>query len=190
MAPRTEEQFEEIRSEKVKLIMGVALRLFANNGFDSTSISKIAKEANISKGLMYNYFSSKEELLVKIMISGMEEFIHYLQVKDNNNIKKEEIIQFIDGSINSLKQNIDYYKLYFSLAFQPKVFQILGEDFMGIIEKLIEKFVIYFSQKGEKNPYVKARFMLALIDGIGIHYISDIEHFPIDETRELIIEML
>jgi AcrR family transcriptional regulator len=190
MAPRTEEQFEEIRNEKVELIMTTALELFANNGYDSTSISKIAKAAGISKGLMYNYFQSKEALLAKIMMSGMDSFLHFLQVEDMEHIKKEELIRFIDGNLDSLKQNTDYYKLYFSLVFQPKVFKILGNDFMIIFEQLIEKFVLYFTQNGVKNPYVKARFILAIFDGVGIHYIGDVAHFPLDDVRELIIEML
>ena len=57
--PRTKEQFEEIRSEKVKMIKEVALRIFANEGYFQTSIAKIAKTANISKGLLYNYFERK-----------------------------------------------------------------------------------------------------------------------------------
>jgi len=190
MSPRTAKQFEEIRNDKVKLIMSTALQLFANKGYDSTSISQIAKTAEISKGLMYNYFTSKEELLSKIMMSGVNEFMHFLIIKDQNNIKKEELIKFIDGNITSLKKNVDYYRLYFSLAFQPQVFQILNKDFMLIFEELIEMFVKYYTQKGEEKPYVKARLILALFDGVGIHYINDIENFPLDEIRELIIEML
>jgi len=190
MAPRTEEQFEEIRNEKMKLIMDTALEAFAQNGYESTSISKIAQSAGISKGLMYNYFSSKEALLQRVIMDGMENFMHFLKVEDERNIKKEELIQFIDGNMNSVKENTDYYRLYFSLIFQPRVFYLLGNDFMVIFEQLIEKFVLYFTQQGEKNPYGKARFILAIFDGVGIHYISDKEHFPLDDIRDMIIEML
>ena len=71
MSPRTEKQYEQIREQKRALILETALRLFADEGFHSTSISKIAKGAGISKGLMYNYFGSKEELLKDIVISGI-----------------------------------------------------------------------------------------------------------------------
>ena len=190
MPPKTEEQFAEIRNEKTLLIMETALLLFANNGFDNTSISAIAKHAGISKGLMYNYFDSKDSLLKAVIMSGMDNFMHFLQVEDENNIEREELIRFIDGNLESIKQNTDYYKLYFSLVFQPKVFSLLGNDFMLIFEQLIHKFVLYFSQKGEKKPYVKARLLLALFDGVGIHYISDPENFPLDDIRELIIDMI
>jgi len=61
---------------------------------------------------------------------------------------------------------------------------------MIIFEQLIQKFIMYFTQQGEKNPYVKARFILAVLDGVGVHYISDTRNFPLDDVRELIIEML
>ncbi|MCK5855989.1 MAG: TetR/AcrR family transcriptional regulator [Bacteroidales bacterium] len=190
MAPRTEEQFEEIRNIKVNLIVKTAMELFAINGYDSTSISNIASAAGISKGLMYNYFSSKDELLKKVMLSGMENFMLFLEVKDVDSIKKEEIVAFIDGNFNLLQENTEYYKLYFSLAFQPKVFALLSTEFMVIFEQLIEKLVLYYTQKGADKPYAKARLLLATFDGIGIHYLSDIEYFPLDDVRKLTIEML
>ena len=61
--PRTEKQFEEIRATKKALILDAALQVFARDGYHNASISKISKQAGISKGLMYNYFNSKEELL-------------------------------------------------------------------------------------------------------------------------------
>jgi len=54
MTPRTEQQYEEIRKSKKKLILDTALELFATEGYYPTSISKIAERARISKGLIYN----------------------------------------------------------------------------------------------------------------------------------------
>ena len=190
MAPRTEEQFQQIRKEKRGLIMSTALELFAKNGFNATSISMIAKEAGISKGLMYNYFKSKDELLYSIIMNGMETFMHFLVVKDENNIRKEEIIGFIDGNLESLKVNTDYYRLYFSLAFQADIFDKVQPVFLPAFETIIKLFTNYFAGQGHKDAYAKARFILALFDGVGIHYIADKEHFPLDRVRNMIIEML
>ena len=65
MSPRKKEDNESIREERRKSILEVALSLFANKGYESTSISQLAKEAGISKGLIYTYFESKEALLKK-----------------------------------------------------------------------------------------------------------------------------
>lgn len=190
MSPRTEKQFERIRSEKVKLITETALRLFAMHGYEATSVSMIAGEAGISKGLMYNYFKSKEDLLWLVTIGGLHQFLDLLKVEDEQNIKRAEIISFIDGNIKALKENPEYFSLYFSLILQPKVMELFKEDMMPHFEQLFVKIAKYYTQKGEKNPYLKARYLMAVFDGIGIHYISDTENFPLDDIRDILVEQL
>ena len=190
MSPRTEQQFEEIRAEKALLIKQTALELFAENGYNTTSISQIAKKAGISKGLMYNYFKSKEDLLTSIIIGGMQSFLDLLKVKDLKNIQKQELVAFIETNLNLIKSNSHYYKLYFSLAFQASTYNILEQEIKQIFEQIFSVFIQYYTQKGEQKPFAKTRFLLATFDGVGIHYLSDIETFPIDEINEMIIDLL
>ena len=52
------------RSKKTKqLIIETAFRLFLKNGYKKTNTILIAKEANISIGIVYSYFKNKNELL-------------------------------------------------------------------------------------------------------------------------------
>jgi len=190
MSPRTDKQFKTIRNEKIELISKTALRLFSEHGFESTSVSMIAKEAGISKGLMYNYFESKEALLKLIIGEGLKGFLGILKVEDKRVIKREEIITFIDINIQALKENPEYFRLYFTLILQPKVFELMREDFMPLFEKLFVAITTYFTQKGEKNPFAKARFLIAIVDGIGAHYLLDMEGFPLEETRKMITELI
>jgi len=73
MTPRSSAQFGEMREEKKTLIMNAALEHFSNIGFHATTISHIARHAGISKGLMYNYFKSKEDLLAAIINRSLTE---------------------------------------------------------------------------------------------------------------------
>ena len=66
MSPRNEQQFEQMREEASQKIKQSALALFARQGFRDTSVASIAEEAGVSKGLIYNYFESKEHLLTVI----------------------------------------------------------------------------------------------------------------------------
>jgi AcrR family transcriptional regulator len=50
-------------------VVAVAARLFAEQGYDSTSISEICTAADIGKGALYHYINSKEELLAAIFES-------------------------------------------------------------------------------------------------------------------------
>jgi TetR/AcrR family transcriptional repressor of uid operon len=52
--------------EKRQELLGAAMRCFARDGFQGASISDICKEAHISRGHLYHYFESKEEMVVAI----------------------------------------------------------------------------------------------------------------------------
>nr|WP_246425215.1 TetR/AcrR family transcriptional regulator [Streptomonospora nanhaiensis] len=47
-------------------MLAVATRLFAEKGFDRTSVQEIVDAANVTKGAMYHYFDSKDDLLAEI----------------------------------------------------------------------------------------------------------------------------
>ena len=127
--PRNKKQFEEIRQTKINLIMDTALELFANEGYFTTSISKIAKKAGISKGLMYNYFESKEELLIRIMSIGFEDMLNTFDPDHDGVLSEEEMVDFIHKAFNMLEENIQHWKLYFAVLIQPQVLKLLSTCF-------------------------------------------------------------
>ncbi|MCB9357883.1 MAG: TetR/AcrR family transcriptional regulator [Calditrichaeota bacterium] len=56
-------------------ILEAAGKLFASQGYEKTSVDEIAKEAGLSKGAVYWYFSSKEQILIGLA----EQFEHQSQ---------------------------------------------------------------------------------------------------------------
>ncbi|MBK5110402.1 MAG: TetR/AcrR family transcriptional regulator [Thermoleophilia bacterium] len=53
----------EAAPERRRQILDAAVRVFARQGFHSTRVADIAEEADVAYGLVYHYFSSKENLL-------------------------------------------------------------------------------------------------------------------------------
>ncbi|MCR4901560.1 MAG: TetR/AcrR family transcriptional regulator [Butyrivibrio sp.] len=53
------EKFFDLKKEKQDRIINAALKVFALNGFQRASTDEIVKEASISKGLIFHYFTSK-----------------------------------------------------------------------------------------------------------------------------------
>jgi leucyl aminopeptidase len=93
MSPRTPKQFKEIREEKRNLIMDTALEHFASEGYYATTINHIAKHAGISKGLMYNYFESKEALLKAIIQRSVMEVYSYFDIDRDGYLSEEELAE-------------------------------------------------------------------------------------------------
>ena len=55
------------------LILKVATSLFASNGFEATSVRKIAAESGLSVPGMFHYFATKEEILYEIIFNFLED---------------------------------------------------------------------------------------------------------------------
>ncbi len=189
MAPRSEEQYEQIREERKKQIMEVALELLAEEGFGKVSISKIAKKAEISKGLLYNYFKSKEDLIVEIMISAFYELADIFDPNKDGELTNEEMHYFIDKMFDVLKENIRTWRMYFMVLFQPEVYKIVEPKLMQLLSSFMETALSYFVKKGYEDPEAELRIFSAMLDGIALHYVMDPVHFPLDGVKKKLHNM-
>jgi len=121
MSPRTPLQFKEMREDKMTHIMDVALEHFANEGYYRTTISHIARHAKMSKGLMYNYFESKEALLKAIIYKSVNEIYKYLDF-DKDVYLSEKEFEFSIQKLNTLLQEKrDFWRLLLQLFMQNDV---------------------------------------------------------------------
>lgn len=59
-------EHEFTRAPMETKLIAVATRLFAEKGFDRTTVADIVKEAGVTKGAMYHYFASKDDLLSEV----------------------------------------------------------------------------------------------------------------------------
>ncbi|MEC0264925.1 TetR/AcrR family transcriptional regulator [Paenibacillus anseongense] len=70
---QTNHTTESKNDERREQIKKAALKVFASKGIAGTKISMIAAEAQISQGLTYRYFQSKEELFTLLVQDAVEE---------------------------------------------------------------------------------------------------------------------
>ena len=189
MSPRTEEQYEEIRESKRKLILDTALEQFANEGYYPTSISKIAKVAGISKGLIYNYFESKEDIIRTIVLQGIKDLSDLFDPNKDGVLTKDEIRYFIEEMFETVKRDQHFWKLYFMIFMQPPVLKLVEKPFSELLHNSMDMLVEYFRNQGYENPESEAMLFGAILDGIGFHLVMNPEGFPIDKIKERIIKM-
>jgi AcrR family transcriptional regulator len=169
MAPRTQQQFEEMRESRRKQIMDSALELFATEGFSKCSISMLSQHAGISKGLMYNYFNSKEGLLSAVIENGLNEIMHLLDPNHDGILQPEELEDFIRKVFNNMRNNRKFWTLYVSVILQPGVKeQLKGKPVVNYMERFFPLLMGYFKNKGSKDPYLEVLTLMALIEGFGV----------------------
>lgn len=178
-----------MRDKRIQHILDTSLELFANKGYHRTSISTIASEAGISKGLLYNYFSSKEELVVELMKNGFEEVTRFFNIKKGDILSREEMKVLISNTLQSVQNKSHFWRLYFSVMSQPIVTHAAFAEIMEIAAPIFKILSDYFLEQSYQNPETEARFFTAILDGITMNYVYDPESFPIQQIENRLLSM-
>lgn len=187
--PRTKQQFEEIRKNSHQKILDAALEVFAKQGYHSATVDSIAKTACISKGLMYNYFKSKDDVLNELMVVMMEALMcEFIPLKAGEKFTRDDVVNFINLGIDLVLQKPYYWKLYFSIALQPDVMAIVFDKMMEKVQPYMILMKEYFKEKGVENPETMMRYFTAIMDGIQFHCMIDPKTFPAEEVKKLLIK--
>lgn len=195
MSPRTPEQFEEIRDSRRLQIMEAALKLFATEGYGHSSISMLAKQAGISKGLMYNYFESKEALLAALLDHGMNVYVDLFDPNHDGVLDSEELVDFVSKVFETMRTHQEFWIQFINVIMQPNVKEHLkNQPIVGYIEQFMSMLLVYFEKKGFEDPYLEVITFSALIEGFGILmiYADPAVTFPeelINKFEKRIIEM-
>jgi AcrR family transcriptional regulator len=211
MSPRTKEQFEEIRDEKKTLIMDVALEHFANEGYYLTTINHIAKHAAISKGLMYNYFESKEALLLEIIHRSIKEAYSYFDINNDGFLSEDEFEFFIRKVSMMYIEKKAFWRLFIQLLIQKEVRETFMKFYLenpsadsplvnvkpGLLVTDVMRIITeYFIRKKERkgpdyDPFLDLNMFIITIKGFAITYIylDDINDVYYEKSIERIIEL-
>lgn len=187
MSPKTEEQFSEIRKERREQILQVALELFAHDGYHSTSIANIARKAGISKGLLYNYFESKEALLKELIITTSYKVHVELDSNHDGKVTPAEFLRFIRVTLQNIRENVTYWRLYSTLSLQKEVMDIimnemqdLGNDTMQLLSAF---FAEHFADKAEEELY----HVSALFKGVMLQFLAINNKEWLQKNEEMMI---
>ncbi|MBC7508507.1 MAG: TetR/AcrR family transcriptional regulator [Ferruginibacter sp.] len=100
-------------NEKQIQIIETAEILFAERGFDGTSVRDIADEAGVNVAMISYYFGSKEKLmeaLFELRVGSVKSRVETL-IKDNNLSPLEKVNMLIDEHIDRIMQKQCFHKI-------------------------------------------------------------------------------
>lgn len=136
---------EKAEKDKKELIREAATRVISRKGYFQTRPKDVAEEAGISVGTIYNYFESKQEILVDIFseeFSDRKEFYQELSDKDLPLI--EQIKKILKRHFSRLSNHKELMRVIIQERFKPgsKLGRKLNESYGEVIyyiEQLIEE---------------------------------------------------
>ena len=175
-----------MREQSRTNIQLAAMRLFARHGYENTSVRMIAEEAGIAQGLLYNYYTGKEALLLDVFARSMEDVRHSFGAMDGANAD-QSIALLIRASFAIVREHLDFWRLTYSLRTQPSLMALLGEAVGGWTSEIIGTLETHLGAAGVANPPIEAAILFATIDGVSQHYALAPDSYPLDAVVDALI---
>jgi TetR/AcrR family transcriptional regulator, fatty acid metabolism regulator protein len=85
--------------DRRRQILDAAIRVFARQGFHSTRVSDIADEAGVAYGLVYHYFSSKDEVLNELFSERWSLLLAAIEEADRSEAAPRAKLETVAGFI-------------------------------------------------------------------------------------------
>jgi len=189
--PRTAEENDRIRQLSKEKICAAAMALFIKQGYYATSINDIAVEAGISKGLLYNYYSGKEELLSEMVNARIKEVVEVMEGAASLELPGQQLEHIVKGAIDNIRQNPEVHRFYLHLQTQPEADKELIKYSKLLVEenaRLFELQCEIFEKLGAKEPRKRSLYFSSALQGIMLMIATYPQKLPIEEIERQIIE--
>lgn len=166
---RYKDAFERAADERKEKILEIGIEEFSSKGYENANINIIAKNAGISIGLMYKYFSTKEDLFITCVQRGMkildDAIDEIMRCDDKLLVKAEKLIR---TTCMHSKKNANYIKLYNEITSDK------GSDMVKILAREIEgstskKYITLIAQslaKGDVRQDLDPRLFAFFLDNL------------------------
>jgi len=191
--PASEERTNERRAQ----ILQAAAAVFARMGIDGARMDDIVTESGLSKGTLYWYFDSKQEIIVALVDEVVRgEYVQLQQLIDGEGGVVERLERFFDMHASIMQANPLLGKLgleFYAIAGKvPKVYDLLRHYY----DEYIAALIVLLKQGDERGefrvdqPREFAINLVALIEGSTLLWVLDIEHVDLTRQFRAAISML
>src|SRR5437588_3574373 len=103
---------EPAASDKRRVILAAAVRVFAGQGFHTCRVADIADEAGVAYGLVYHYFSSKDEILDTLFLERWDVMLDAIAAADRSRRSpREKLYGIASFIVDSYRHDPDLMKV-------------------------------------------------------------------------------
>jgi AcrR family transcriptional regulator len=188
--PRTPEENDRIRQLSKEKIRTAAMELFIKKGYYATSINDVAIQAGISKGLLYNYYKGKEELLSEMVDARIREVVEVMEGTSVFEKPIEQLRHIVEGAIDNVSQRPEVFRFYLHLQTQPEADVELIKYSKLLIEENARQFELQckiFEKLGVKEPRKRSLYFSSALQGIMLMISTYPNQFPVEEVKAQMI---
>ncbi|WP_020392209.1 TetR/AcrR family transcriptional regulator [Kribbella catacumbae] len=182
--PRSVSTNEALRERSRERILGAALEVFAEKGYEAASISDVTQRAEVSRGLVTYYFPNKLRLAAELLDRWLDGIGAIL---DLTGTADERLAGIIDGTLMATVLTLPIQRLAISLMLQPSTHPVFAEveSAKSVRVAQIEDAIrTIFAERGAPDPAIEEMLLRATLEGITVKLAIYPETFPVEAVRQ------
>jgi AcrR family transcriptional regulator len=153
------ERKEREKEQRKEEIIDAAQRIFFEKGLIAATMDEIAEAAELSKGTLYLYCSSKEDLYLAVMMRGMDT-LHdmYEQIVNADASTVEKIIRCSNSYVDFFHSNRNFFRMFPFLQ-NPQFHKQVSEEMIkscGLKNQKMWDMVIAMLKKGMEEGKLRS----------------------------------
>ena len=157
----SEERRKKEKENKKNTILRAARKLFFDRGFKSVTVDNIAAKAEVSKGSIYLYFDSKEEIYTQILIA--DNIAHHERIKNfsaTDAPASQLLLDFARIYINYFLDDNELFRILMTFMLQTEQMNLTEEQNKEVIRttneniKIISEILQRGVDSGEFSPTI------------------------------------
>jgi len=181
----------EYKEEAKSKIVEAARVVFAKKGYHDATMDDVAKEVGVSKGALYSYFKSKEDLLKEITLEGHQALRTILRETSKCNNLEDAVEKVYTMVTKKYKGNLHtHFEIVALASHDPIIRKIAFDDYQKDIEA-VEAFVEEKKRQGAIRTDVEARVLAELFTALYMGTLAKlIVGYPNKEVRDQWIKFM
>lgn len=123
---------------KRRAILRRSAKLFAQNGYDRTSMAEVASASGVSKALLYHYYVGKESLLFDILHAHLLDLMDAVRLVDTKLAPRARLRALIGAVLDAYRDADDEHKIQINEL--SKLPAARKKDLIGLERALVATF--------------------------------------------------
>lgn len=174
---------DDLASERRAQILGAAAIVFARSGFEGARMDDIVAESGLSKGTLYWYFDSKQDIAVALFDGVAEtQLQHVRQLAVSPGSVRERLAAFLDAYASAMsaqpllgRLGIEIYAMAGRVPQMHEFIQHYYDEYIGVLRELLRQ----GQERGEftvERPDELALNFACMIEGITLFWALNVDN--------------
>ncbi len=175
--------------EKRAQILRAVLKVLARKGYIGTTISEVAAESRVSRGLLHYYFQSKEDMVAQAARHNLQQGLSAMAQGFQRSQSAQDLARNMSAGLRQLlRQRPDFFNVYFEGWALTRQSEIIYQEYARLYQEFrqaVQDNLAAAAARGLISPALPlpslAAMITALLDGLGLQLMTEPELLDQDE---------